>query len=66
MTQVAPSRTALWGMWALLSAVQNTGQLKWWPSHSFYLNLAKNCKTWLHWPPLQFVHPAFENAQGLW
>ena len=44
---MAPSRTALWGMWALVSAVQlvlNGG----------HLNLSKN---WLHLPPIQFVHP---------
>ena len=44
MTRMSLSRTALRGMWALVSAVQLLQQpadLKWSPSCFFYLNLAK-------------------------
>ena len=57
MTRMAPSLTALLlGMWTLVSAaqlVQTTSQLKLRPScRAAYTEL----NTWLHLPPLQFVH----------
>ena len=67
MTWMAPTLTALRGMWALLSAVQfvqTTSQLKWRPSRFFNLNLAKIRRGCRHRNLLHFVHPLqiFENA----